>query len=225
MFDEVIGTATTREDNLTVVLYPGSIFNSLALINVDAYIIHITIRDGLAGPVVYENTLGLTGEDSFSWSDYFFNDPLMQRTQVVLSDLPSYVNAHITLELTTETGKDVSIGQMIVGDLASLGLAQYGASAGIVDYSIKQTDEFGNTKLIPRAFSKRLNVTFNLDNSQLNRVQRFLYSIRATPVVWVASDDPTYEEALIVYGFYRDFTTEIPYPSFSQCSIEIESLT
>ena len=225
MFDEVIGTSTTRTDSLTVVYKPGSIFNSLSLINIDALVIKTTIRDGVSGPIVYENTLGLSGAESFSWSDYFFNDPLLKTTQVVLSDLPPYVNACLTLELTTETGGMVSLAKIVVGDLAVLGTSQYGASAGIVDYSIKETDEFGNTKLVKRAFSKRLNVSFNIENAELNRVQRFLYSIRATPVVWVASDMNIYEEALVVYGFYKDFTTEIAYPSFSQCSIEVESLT
>ena len=62
-------------------------------------------------------------------------------------------------------------------------------------------------------------------NSDLNRVQSLLYGLRATPAVWIASDSPTFEEAMIVYGWYRDFTTEIAYPTYSLISIELESLT
>ena len=225
MFDNVIGTSTTATTSLTVVYAPGAIFNSIALINVDAAVIKITIRDGLSGPIVYENIAGVTGSQSYSWYDYFFNDPLLKRTQTIFSNIPPYLNAHVTLELTNSIGMNVSLAQMLVGDLVTLGKTEYGASAGIVDYSIKQTDEFGTTTFVKRAFSKRLNASFNIENSNLNRVQSYLYTLRATPAVWIASDEARFEETLIVYGFYKDFSTEIAYPTFSRCNIEIESLT
>ena len=56
-------------------------------------------------------------------------------------------------------------------------------------------------------------------------MQSYLYTLRATPAVWIASDEIRFEETLIVYGFYKDFSTEISYPTFSKCNIEIESLT
>ena len=117
------------------------------------------------------------------------------------------------------------MAQLLVGDLVTLGKTEYGASAGIIDYSIKQTDEFGTTTFVKRAFSKRLNASFNIENSNLNRVQSYLYTLRATPAVWIASGEARFEETLIVYGFYKDFSTEISYPTFSKCNIEIESLT
>ena len=225
MFDNVIGTSTVATTSLTVVYAPGAVFNSIALVNLDAAVIKITIRDGLSGPIIYENIAGVSGAQSYSWYDYFFNDPLLKRTQTIFSNIPPYLNAHVTLELTNSAGTNVSLAQMLVGDLATLGKTEYGASAGIVDYSIKQTDEFGTTTFVKRAFSKRLNASFNIENSNLNRVQSYLYTLRATPAVWIASDEVRFEETLIVYGFYKDFSTEISYPTFSKCNIEIESLT
>lgn len=225
MFDQLVSSSTIATTNLTVVYAPGAVFNSIALINVDAAVINITIRDGLTGPIVYENSAGLSGNNVTNWSDYFFLDPLIKRTQIVFSELPQYLNAHITIELVNSTGLEVSVAQVVAGDLASLGQTQMGASAGITDYSIKDTDEFGNTTFVKRAFSKRLNCQFFLDNSQLNRVHSYLTSIRATPAVWVASDNPQFEEALIVYGFFREFSLDIAYPNNSLYSLEIEGLT
>jgi hypothetical protein len=51
-----------------------------------------------------------------------------------------------------------------------------------------------------------------------------MYSLRAKPCVWIAADDPLLQEPLIVYGFYKDFSTDIAYPSYSMCSISIEGL-
>jgi hypothetical protein len=225
MFDQFVNTSTTATASLTVVYAPGAVFNALSLINVEASLIRITIRDGISGPIVYENVVGLSGGNLTNWYDYFFNDPLLKRTQIVLSNIPTYVNSHITIELTNSEGSTVSVGQTVVGDLASLGQTQYGVSAGIVDYSIKETDEFGNTTFVRRAFSKRMQADFFLNNSQLNRVHSYLASVRATPAVWIGSNNPQFEEALVIYGFYREFSLQIAYPNNSLYNIEIEGLT
>jgi hypothetical protein len=70
-----------------------------------------------------------------------------------------------------------------------------------------------------------LSVDVFVSNVELNRVQTLLYAIRAKPSVWVATDNQQFEEALIIYGFYKDFSTTISYPSHSICSLEIEGLT
>ena len=224
MFDSQISTSTTASNSLTVVFAPGTPTDTVALINVEADLIKITVRNGISGPIVYESTAGLSGTNVQDWYQYFFFDPLLKRTQVVFYNIPLYASAHITLEFT-KASATVSIAQALYGNISSIGGTQYGATAGIVDYSRKETDEFGTTTFVERAFSKRLNAQIYIHNSQLNRVQSYLYSIRAKPVVWVASDDPTYEEALVIYGFYRDFSTEIAYPTHVMCSLEIEGLT
>lgn len=222
-FDTSISTVSSATTEMTFSVKIGLI-DSVALINLDASISEIAVTDFDDG-TVYTNISGLTGGTVYDWYQYFFYDPLLRRTQVVYSGIPPYANAVVTVRLRAPVGTEVSVAQAIFGSLSSLGKSQYGASAGIVDYSVKNTDEFGVTTFVKRAFSKRLNVQFNLDNTDLNRVQSYLYSIRATPAVWVASTDTKFEEALVVYGFYRDFTTEISYPTHSQCSIEIEGLS
>jgi hypothetical protein len=63
-----------------------------------------------------------------------------------------------------------------------------------------------------------------VENANINKTQNLLYSLRAEPVVWIASPLDIYSEPLIVYGFYKDFSTTISYPSYAMCSIEVESL-
>lgn len=225
MFDGVVATSTTATTSLTVVLKPNKTFDSIALIDVDASVVSISITDGIGGPVVYENTIGLSSETIIDWYGYFFYDPLLKRTQAIFYNIPTYQNAVVTITLENSVGEVVSVSTLVYGTLFDIGGTQYGVSAGIVDYSVKTTDEFGNTTFVKRAFSKRLNAQVTVRNSDLNRVQSLLYGLRATPVVWIASDNPMFEEALIVYGWYRDFTTEISYPTYSLVSIELESLT
>ena len=129
------------------------------------------------------------------------------------------------MTFTGATGETVSAGEVVFGMLSDLGDTQYGVTSGIIDYSVKSTDQYGNTTLTKRAYSKRMSAKVQLDNTQLNRVQSFLYTIRATPCVWIGSDDPRMQEPLVIYGFYKDFSTEIPYPTYSLCSLEVEGLT
>lgn len=224
MFDAFVNTTTIATTQLTVTLAPGTAINSIALLNVDGAIITVTMRDGVSGPIVYENSIGLSGANITNWFDYFFLDPLLKRTQIVLQQLPLYANAYITIKIESSTGAQVSIGQVVLGDLTILGQTQYGVSAGIIDYSIKQTDEFGTTTFVKRPNSKRMQGSFFLNNAQLNRVHRTLSSLTSTPAVWVASDNPLFEEALIVYGFFKDFSLDIAYPNNSLYSIEVEGL-
>ena len=222
MFDNEIGTVTTSPAPLSVTVATG-VIEAVYLGNVTAARATVTVQNGAGGPVVYQSTQSLAGDEVADWYQYFFFDPLTQRTQAFFQGIPLVLNSHLTIEL--EGSGSVSIGTVSFDRLRTLGTVAMGAQAGIRDYSRKETDEFGVTTFVQRAFSKRLSAQFAVDRTQLNRVQRQLYGLRATPVVWLGADDaPEYEEALTIFGFYRDFTTAIDYPTYSLCNIEIEGL-
>jgi hypothetical protein len=154
---------------------------------------------------------------------YFF-EPFVQLGEVVLTDIPPYSNGQITI--TLESGGNVAIGELIVGTVYELGVAdlEQGASVGIIDYSRKDTDpDTGATTFVRRAFSKRMSGQFLLTNQQINEVQRILADIRAVPSVFIGSEAEDYSP-LIVYGFYRDFSIDIAYPTKSFCRLEVEGL-
>lgn len=222
-FDTTISTVSSTVTQMTFVVKLGAI-SSAALINVKAATARLAITDPTEGNV-YSSIYGLSGSNIFDWYQYFFNDPLVERTQIIYSDIPLYENSLVTIRLDNSTGDAITLAQAIFGKINDLGGTQYGANTGITDFSIKQTDEFGNVSFLQRAFSKKLSAQVYVTKAELNRVQNFLYSIRAKPSVWIASDDPNYEETLIIYGYYRDFSTVISYPSYNLCSLEIEGLT
>lgn len=217
MFDSVIGTATTLASPLTVVLAPGTA-NAIALLELVGT--SVTVAMTSSGTTVYSNTISLDGSSIGDYYDYFFA-PFVQKNTVVLTDLPPYANGIITLTLT---GSTVSLGLVCVGLFSELGGAQYGATAGITDYSLKTTDAFGNTTLTRRAYSKRPSVKLMLEKSAVNRVFRTLSDLRAMPCVWVGVDDAELEP-LTVFGFFKDFSLEVSYPTAALCSLEIEGFT
>jgi len=221
-FDTSVSTVSSATASMIFTVKPGAI-NSLALITLKGAVVEVAVTDQSDG-LIYSNKTGLTGAEVFDWYQYFFYDPLMLRTQVVYTGLPSRANALVSLKITGGVSELISIAQAIYGTMNEIGGTQYGASAGIVDYSIKETDTFGNTTFVERPFSKRMSANVHLANNQINRAQNFLYSVRAKPSVWIASDDPTFEEALIVYGYYKEFSLTIAYPTHSIYSLDIEGL-
>lgn len=220
MFDDQTSTTTTSTSPLTIVLDTG-LCNALGLLGLVGSQVVVTVRDDTGGNVVYTRTISLDGTFIFDWYQYFF-EPYVQIGEVVLTDLPPYLTAELTVSLTG-TGT-IQIGTLTWGTQYDLGDAEYGAALGIIDYSKKETDEFGVTTFVRRDFSKRLTARLLLQNTQINRVQRVLADLRAQPAIWVTSDVDDLAP-LTVYGFFRDFAIEVAYPTQSYCSLEIEGLT
>jgi hypothetical protein len=220
MFDDQTSTATTSTSPLTVVLDTG-LCNSLGLLGLVGSQVVVTVKDDTGGNTVYSRTISLDGTFIYDWYQYFF-EPYVQIGEVVLTDLPPYLTAELTVSLTG-TGT-IQIGTLTWGTQYDLGDATYGAGLGIIDYSKKETDEFGVTTFVRRDFSKRLTARLILPNAQINRVQRVLADLRAQPAIWVTSDVSDLAP-LTVYGFFRDFSIEVAYPTESFCSLEIEGLT
>ncbi|OGB26188.1 MAG: hypothetical protein A3I66_00615 [Burkholderiales bacterium RIFCSPLOWO2_02_FULL_57_36] len=220
MFDEKISTQSAQATALTVVIKPGYV-NSLAVFGLEGATLAVTVRDGLSGPVVYTYTKDLDGTIIADWYQYYFESSV-QLADVVLTDLPPYGDAHITVEVGS--GGTAKCGILIAGTVYVLGDTQYGATASITDYSRKDTDALGVTTFVRRAYSKRMSASLMLPNSQLNKVQRVLADLRATPCAWLGTDSAGFEP-LTMFGFYRDFSIDVAYPAQSYCSLEVEGLT
>lgn len=218
-FDGAQGSQTTKAASpLTVTVTPAIACNGAAVINVDATRVTVTVTDDIEGEV-YSKTEELL-EDVTNWWEYFFLE-YSEKTDAIFTDLPSYPGADITLEVERDGAGAVLVGEFVVGQLKPIGYTQFGASAGIVDYSRKVADEFGTYTIEERTFSERASFDLQIETSDLSIVKRFLTKIRATPCVFVG--DPT-QDALVVYGFFRDFDVVLSSPTISECSITVESI-
>ena len=222
-FDQRVNTATGLASPLTITLAAGYA-NALALLGLVGDQALVTVTDGPGGALVYSRTVQLDGTLLVDWYQYFF-EPRLQLAELALVDLPPYVDARITASITGVAA--VACSTLVVGAAYTLGDTRYGAKLNIIDYSRKDTDAFGVTTFVRRAFSKRMAATLLLPTGQINKIQQVLADLRATPCVWVGMDaEPTGAySALIVFGFYRDFSISVDYPSYSACSLDIEGLT
>lgn len=222
MFDSLISTQTHAASPLVVEFEPGDVISSLALINLVGASVRVEMIAG--GEKVYDSTVSLQGGIIADWWDYYFTED-DQINQALFNDLPLYYAPTIRMTLTGVGGADVAVGHAVFGTRQEIGSLEMGASSGIIDYSRKDTDDFGETTFVRRAFADEFSGQVFVSNAQLNRIKRLLREVRATPALWIGVDDDKYAETLIVYGWYRQHRIAINYPEHSLIDLEIEGLT
>lgn len=219
MFDESGGTITQNADTV-VVTFTGVRVTGLALEEVQAKSVRVV--GTLGSTTFFDEAKTLPDTESVGdWYEYFTLAPNPARN-VFFSGIPYVTDATFTVTVDN-TGGTATCGALVFGPAQTIGMTQYGATTGIVDYSRKEVDEFGRAKLIVRKFSKKMNANVYVDSSQTDRVQRLLSSIRATPCYFIAAGDTF--EVMTIFGFYRDFTISVQNPSYSVLAIEVEGLT
>lgn len=223
MFDDEIGSVTTIASPLTVVIDSGSV-GGVALLEIIADTVTVTLKDAPGGTTVYSYyNDDLDAAPIASFWDWLFL-PYEQLDSITLTDLPdSFTEAELTVTLTGSG--DVSLGVLKFGSVISLGGTEYNCKLGIIDYSRKDTNEFGRTVITQRRFARTLEGRALFDQSELSKVYRTLSAVRAVACVYVGGDSYEGYEALTVFGFFRDFSIDVAYPTANYCSFQIEGLT
>lgn len=217
MFDNTISTQTAQATSIEAAVTPGGIVNAVAFFGLSGNKVTVTVDDLTEG-VVYDTTKSLQDYTAIvDWYAYFFED-IVQRTDIVFLDLPSYGSA--TLGFTVE-GVAAECGEVVFGRQKILGVSNYGTGISIQDYSIKSRDDFGNTIITQRAFSKRADYDVTVETAAVSAVQKALADIRTTPTVFVGEET---KAETVIYGFYRSFSIVLSNPSVSDCTIEVEGL-
>ena len=219
MFDNIINTQTVKAGTIAITVNPGQLVNAAAFFGLQGNTINVTMNDPTEG-VVYNETQSLQDNTLIvDWYAYFF-EGIYQKSDAVFVDLPSYVNA--TMTVTIDAGAaTASCGEMVIGRQSTLGLSNFGTSVSIQDYSVKTTDDFGNIVIEQRAYSKRADYDVTVETPRIAAVQKLLADIRTTPTVFIGSQD---NPETVVYGFYKQFNIVISTPTLSDCSIEVEGL-
>ncbi|APZ98074.1 hypothetical protein BWQ93_05955 [Sphingopyxis sp. QXT-31] len=192
MFDQALGTSTARDDGFAVTLAAGPI-EAVALLDV----VGATVRVQTTG---YDQT-----------------QPVVEGA-IVFLDLPAVdEDVIVTIAGTGET----SVGTLLVGHIATLGRTGDSPTAGITDYSRKETDDFGEVTLVERAFAKRMSARAIISTSAVDLVANRIAAVRARPSLWIAD---TSFDSLIVYGFFKDFSIEVG-ENVSVLSLSVEGLS
>lgn len=221
MFDATVGSGTVNSGSIDVKIEPGVACTAVVGLNVIGATAQLIVKDAGAN-VIYDETIDLADFSAISsyWTYFFAPIGEYGQTEIAFLDIPAYINAEYNFIVDAGTG-DASCGELIIGEQFDLAVTNFGTSVGIKDFSVKETDDFGNVRIVQRPYSKRADYDVTVETQDVGYFTNFLAGIRSTPVVYIG--DPNRSET-IVYGYYRDFTVVLSSPSISECSLTVEGL-
>lgn len=221
VFDTSNSTQTEQGLNMSYTLRPGQSISALAALNVvGCFDVRIRITHPTLGTLYDQTTQLLTLPASGDYWEWCFGErtapPLL-----VATDLPGILGCDVIVDFTGTT--ELAVGVLMVGDQKTLGEGvRQGARVGIQDYSRKETNQFGDTVLVQRAFAKRASFDIPILAEFVDEAIDYLTSIRAVPCLWIGSRR---YNSTVIFGFFKEFDVNIAYHAVSECSISIEGMT
>jgi hypothetical protein len=216
MFDASNTTRSEGGAQIVVTIAPAGRVDSIGLFNLDAA--SVRIQSATSG---YDQTISLVETSGIDdWYAWFF-EPVERRDQLLATDLPAWLNQTITITIDNGTAT-AAAGTLIVGQFIDMGLSLAGAEAGIVDYSTKDVDRWGNYTLTEGPFVDKLSITAVVDYEDVDRVKRFLADYRATPTAWQGTDQ---FGAVTLLGFARSYSLKFDEPQEGTVSLELEGIS
>lgn len=220
MFDTVNSTKSSDTTQLEVEITPGQIINSLAVFGMEQVTDAVVeMVDPIDGAVYYEE-LDLSDNSQVTDWYYYFFAPIIRASDFILLDLPAYPSAVLTI---TFNGNNIKVGTVVIGNQLPLGVANYGTSVQLLDFSKKETDSFGNTVVRPGRTSKLVSYDITVERTRVSYVFNTLATLTSTPCVYVGSETGE-DDGSLVFGYYRDFQNNISSPTLTDATLTIEGL-
>ena len=221
MFDKKPSIQSTRADSIVVTLEPGTFTSGLAGFNIDAASVNVVVVSG--GVEVYDRTIEMIDDTVVvDWYSYFFT-PITALTEFVLTDLPPYGDAEVTVTIE-KAGGAVKCGQIVLGAIrqaGDTGVENSGFSG--LDFSFVEQDDFGDLTTVRRAATRLSQFDVFMDNSTLLGFDALMRELRGgTAAVWIGDEDQ--RKAAINYGFYRDYRLVYKTSQYSVMSLQIQGI-
>ncbi len=106
-----------------------------------------------------------------------------------------------------------------VGTPAVIGACAYGTETGIVDYSRKERDTFGNITLIERGYSDVVRYKVEIATEDSGYVRDTLASLRAVPARYTGSN---FLSVVNIIGYLQSFSITLDDYNTSSLTLEVE---
>jgi hypothetical protein len=119
----------------------------------------------------------------------------------------------------------LSIGSLVLGSYLYIGSTQIGTECLYLNFSSIDRDTYGDAYFIKRKSVPKTQQKVYINKSEINTILQYRDELDAVPAVWSGLDDNTthpYFNALLIYGFYREFSFEIDNPVGPMINLELE---
>jgi hypothetical protein len=218
-FDGAVGTVSTSASGTWQVVLDAGACTGLFLGELQGDQLVVQVHDAPGGTLVYTRTVSLQLSHVGSWLEYF-TAPFVQRTTVMLTDLPFFSSQRITI---TVTGSGtVGCGLCIPGKVRTIGSTAVGVQVGDRAFDEPDVDAAtGAVTLKPGRKRRRVNGTAQVTEGAINATNALLLQLEGRFYPWLV-DEAGEIEPLLLYGFKRVFRQTYVHRHIANYTFEIE---
>lgn len=221
MFDGSASTLSESEGGFECSFRVSEMFNSVAFFEIYGTKLIVTARLSEEEHPFFTHEQNLIDNSMVVDAYTYCFSPFDYIRDGVIKGVPPFYNVIVTVSIEGQVR--TGVGEMIVGEMVELGCTEYGATHGIRDYSRIHEDDFGNRYMQQGNWAKTSNLQVFVDKGKHRYVSRILTELRATPTVFIGSENPQHEP-LIVFGSIKDWRGIIQYPNKTLINVEIHGL-
>ncbi len=219
MFDERIYTETTHTGGDLVVELDTSRATTLAILSVrGANTIRVVYTDTLQASVLSDVTYDMRDYGVLSMYDYAYK-PFYDKSQLIVP-LEFVPSSTVRITFHNANGDEIGVGAVVTGIEEYLGITLVDTSVGYKDYSVINTDEWGNTTLVRRGTASVIDAKMLVDTNYVDVALEALKRARAKQILFTAGECGKGIESLTTIGFVQDVTIPLSV-SKSNYSIKI----
>ena len=216
MFDEKYKSRTVKESGnlvVTIKMKQGGGFSkatdSIALLNVSASKIRIVgVREG---ETIYDEEFDMGVLDLFSpcmilncnfgqigYKKNLILTPLKDKDGLIVYGcrITEYTITFVPIDDETPA----ACGVCILGKMQYFGKTLMNPKKSLVNYDVKDTNEYGDTAVVERGFSNNYNFSFVGKNDIMQVADETLTELRSTPLIYIVTDDQILASVFSGYG-------------------------
>lgn len=227
MFDKYINTQTEFLEEIDVKLNVSRV-DHVSLFGLEGKLVELFLWDSTETELLWSSEIDLVYGAAIvsgisDWYEYFFGEFSSREDASAQLDVVTYEGI-LRIRITADAGEQAKCGNIIPGRAYDIGIVTYGASAGIVDFSVKDTDDLGRVSISQGYWAKRNTVTLTVMNYKLDATYKVLAGLRGVPTAWSANNSGVEYESFVIFGIFTDFEITLSGHTKSVCTLEIEGL-
>ena len=198
--------------------------DSLSLLEVDGSEITIEIIEIATSTVLWSLSEEIRDESGIvDFYTYCFSGFDFKKDNYF--ELPLY-GSDTKVKITVDNGASNSaVGRLCFGQSYFLGETEFSGNLNIESYSVKSTNEFGETQLIQRGSVNLENFTLRVPIEKIPTLKRKRKELDAIPVLFVVDDsEDSKMENLQTYGYWSSFDISLSNKRFATINLGIKGV-
>lgn len=221
--DRSVSSPVQQADSIRYTFTVPKLTDTLTLLDLKATSVRVIVRDTQEPKqVIYDETRSVVDtSEIIDWFTYFTWEPTTVNKLMFLG-LPAYGGYELEV-IMSGPGSTVEVGEIVPGRRRSLGDVTSEVDSELLDFSLKEKNQYGETELIEKASTYRIRFPYAYPTRDGDRIDRLITRLRAKTCVWYP-DEGLEDMGLTIFGFVKSSQRITKAGDQSFATLEIEGL-